>query len=218
LLFPKNYNKYAMTEPKKPRKPQTSFRTPCVCTLKIELQPHDLIPPIWRRLDVDGRISLGKLHHFIQAAFGWSDSHLHEFIIKDTIYRFPNPEFEDDSEDEYKAFLNRLLAPKDVFTYTYDLGDQWEHRITVEEFITDKESDLLGGAIVLDGARACPPEDVGGVGGYHHFIETLLGSPHSQEAQEMRDWIGPKFDPIYFDIRTANAAIHRMMYNGWGGK
>jgi hypothetical protein len=210
-----------MTEPKKPRKQQSTQRTACVYTLKIELQPNEIKPVIWRRFDVDGRISLSKLHHFIQAAFGWSDAHLHEFEIHGSTYRAPTPEDDFDVleiRDERKVFLNRLITEQDVFIYRYDFGDNWEHVVTVEDFIVDDESDLRGGAYVTDGARAAPPEDVGGPDGYHDFLETLLVDPHSEEAQQMRDWAGGKFDPLHFDIRLANAAISRLMYNGWGGK
>ena len=43
-------------------------------------------PPIWRRLVVDGRISLAKLHHYIQAAFGWTD-YLH--MLTSAIWEIP---------------------------------------------------------------------------------------------------------------------------------
>ena len=210
-----------MSEPKKTRNQQSTLRAACVFTLKIELQAKEIKPVIWRRLDVDGRISLAKLHHFIQAAFGWSDAHLHEFEIHARTYRVPTPEDDFDVveiQDERKAFLNRLLTVKDVFIYRYDFGDNWEHVITVEDLIADTESDLQGGAYVIDGARAAPPEDVGGSDGYHDFLETLLVDPHSEAAQQMRDWAGGKFDPLHFDIRLANAAISRLMYNKWGGK
>jgi len=57
-----------------------------------------------------------------------------------------------------------------VFIYRYDFGDNWEHVITVEDFTDDGKFDLHGGAYVTDGARACPPEDVGGTCGYHNFL------------------------------------------------
>lgn len=103
-------------------------------------------------------------------------------------------------------------------TIPNDLGDNWEHVITVESFNDKPEYDPRGGAFISDGARACPPEDVGGSDGYHDFIETLLVHPQSAEAQQMRDWAGGYFDPQQCDIRIANAAILRMMHNGWGGK
>jgi len=145
---------------------------------------------------------------------------LHEFKIRDLTYGTPDPEdlmYEREIEDERKAFLNRLLADEDVFTYTYDFGDDWEHIITVES-VTDTEYDPQGGAVITGGERASPPEDVGGTVGYHNFLETLLVEPYSEEALQMQEWVGGKYDPKQFDIRFANAAIMRMMYNKWGGK
>jgi len=181
-----------MSEPNRPGKQQGTLRAPCVYTLKIELQPNEIQPVIWRRLDVDGRISLSKLHHFIQAAFGWSDAHLHEFEIQGRTYRTPSPEDDFDVieiRDERKTFLNRLITEAEVFSYLYDFGDSWEHVITVEDFVADGESDLRGGAYVTDGARACPPEDVGGTDGYHDFLKRCW-SLHIQMKRN-RCRIGP---------------------------
>ena len=202
-------------------KKRTSLSAPCLFTLRIELKPNEIQPVIWRRLEVDGRISLSKLHHFIQASFGWTDAHLHEFEIQGRTFAIPDPEDEMYGriiEDERKVFLRRLLATEDVFLYRYDFGDNWEHDITVESFIDNMEHDPRGGALITDGARACPPEDVGGSNGYHEFLEGLLVDPYLDEAQRHWDWAGGNFDPLQFDKRIANAAILRMLYNGWGSK
>ncbi len=200
---------------------RSSLSAPCLYTLKIEIKPNEIQPIIWRRIEVDGRIGLSKLHHFIQTAFGWTDAHLHQFTIRDLTYGIPDPEddfFELEIKDERKAFLNRLLADDEVFTYVYDFGDYWEHIITVESVAMNVKFDPSGGAVVIGGERACPPEDVGGAGGYQDFLEAIFVDPHSDEAHEMLEWVGGMFDPNYFDIRTANASILRMLYNKWGGK
>ena len=202
------------------KKHRSSQSSACLCTLKIELHPDVIQPPIWRRLVVDGRISLAKLHHFIQAAMGWSDAHLHEFTIRGTRYVPAVPaEFLDDlpGEDERKTKLNALFVDHDQYSYLYDFGDSWEHVLTVES-IKGTDTDPSGMAWVIDGARACPPEDVGGIHGYHDFLETLLTNPESSAAQEVLRWAGGEFDPERFDRRVANAAIHRMLCNDWGGK
>ncbi|MDT4290553.1 plasmid pRiA4b ORF-3 family protein [Methylomonas sp. MO1] len=208
-----------MTEQKSVRnKHASSTSQPCLYTLHIELRPNEIRPPVWRRLEVDGRISLAKLHHFIQAAFGWSDSHLHQFKIHDKVYAMPDPGDEDALLDERKAYLNRLLATNDTMLYRYDLGDNWEHLITVEAIRSDLDNDPKGGAWVLDGERACPPEDVGGVEGYADFLEVLQEEPDSEEAARLREWADGDFDPERFDRRLANAAIMRLLFNRWGGK
>ena len=38
-------------------------------------------PLIWRRLLVSEATTIAELHAIIQIAFGWSDSHLHRFVI-----------------------------------------------------------------------------------------------------------------------------------------
>ena len=194
-------------------------KTPCIYTLKIELAPKFLKPTIWRLIEVDGRASLAKLHHFIQAAFGWSDAHLHEYKIHRARYGVPDPEFHDDDyEDDRKFTLNQLLSKGDKFTYLYDFGDHWDHLITVKDVAVGPDFDMGGGAYVLDGERACPPEDVGGVGGYEEMLQLMENEPDSPEALDLYNWLGGLFDPESFDIRMANAAISRMMYNKWGGK
>lgn len=40
-------------------------------------------PPIWRRVAVPADITLGRLHEVIQIVMGWTDSHLHQFILQD---------------------------------------------------------------------------------------------------------------------------------------
>ncbi len=200
------------------KKRSSGFSKPCLYVLHIELRPNEIRPPVWRRLEVDGRISLAKLHHFIQAAFGWSDSHLHQFRIRDKVYALPDPGDEAEVFDERKAYLNRLLATDDTMLYRYDLGDNWEHLITVEEVRGDLDNDPKGAAWILDGARACPPEDVGGPEGYYEFLEILLSHPDSEEAVHLREWADGDFDPERFDRRLANAAIMRILFNRWGGK
>ena len=211
-----------MAQPRTPRKKKPiGINPPCLYTLRIELKPDEIQPVIWRTLDVDGRISLGKLHHFIQAAFGWTDAHLHDFEIHGRNFAIPSPEdamYEREVEDERGAVLNHLVTIGDTFRYRYDFGDDWEHVVTVEEINQNPEHDPHGGAWIVCGERACPPEDVGGSPGYHAFVETLLAEPHSEEAQRLRDWAGGDFDPEHFDYRSASAAILRMLYNGWGGK
>lgn len=201
------------------KKHRSSTSAPCLYTLRIELQPDEIHPLIWRRLEVDGRISLGKLHHFIQAAFGWTDAHLHHFMINGQEFGIPRPEDllqDPDVRDERKAFLNRLVDAGQSFVYCYDFGDDWRHLVIVEAVDEEPNSDRHGGAWVTDGARACPPEDVGGTPGYEHFLETLQSAPDSEEAQHLRNWAGGPFDPELFDRRAANAAILRMLWNRWG--
>lgn len=48
-------------------------------TPKVDLD--GIKPAIWRQIAVDGDITLRALHHIMQAAFGWTGVHLHEFRV-----------------------------------------------------------------------------------------------------------------------------------------
>ncbi|NGM86997.1 plasmid pRiA4b ORF-3 family protein [Parapusillimonas sp. SGNA-6] len=193
-----------------------------VIILYIALE--DIEPAIWRRIAVDGDTTLRALHHVIQAAFGWTDAHLHEFVIEGKTYAMLDNEnvlefIEDDDqipEDDCKAKLQRVCYPNQIFTYLYDFGDSWTHVITVEKVET--RSNKLGCAYILDGKRAGPPEDVGGSMGYAGFLDALLRRPRSQEGVDYLEWVGGEFDPEAFDRRTANNTLLRMAWNGWGKK
>lgn len=193
-----------------------------VVTLLITLDSIE--PPVWRRIATDGDITLRGLHHVIQAAFGWTDAHLHEFVLEQQIYAMLDKENVLDTieeidripQDDRKARLQRLVYPGQIFTYLYDFGDNWTHVIKVEKIET--QSEKMDIAHILDGQRAAPPEDVGGQPGYEQFLDAILSTPKSQEARDYLQWAGGEFDPEAFDRRIANNALLRMASNGWGKK
>lgn len=199
-----------------PVKPQrSSLSKPCLMTLRIELT--GITPAIWREITIDGRSSFEKLHHVIQAAMGWHDAHLHEFCYGERRIGVPDTEGLDEGlvENEKKLKLNRLFVTGDTFIYMYDFGDSWEHLVSVENINEDVDQNSEGIAWIKDGARACPPEDVGGAFEYENFLDVLQNDPMSEEGLRYREWAGSDFDPEHFDRRAANAAIERMLWNRW---
>ena len=191
--------------------------SPSVFILKVELVDSE--PLIWRRIHIDGRARLNAFHHVLQATMGWTDSHLHEFTIREKRYAKPDEEdqfLEIKTFDESKFRLNQLLETGDVFEYLYDYGDSWQHRISVESILDIENDDDNAGRVWIEaGQRACPPEDAGGMGGYQDSLTTLKDRPNSEAAKEMREWAGLDFDPERFDRKAANAALDRMLWNGW---
>ena len=167
-------------------------------------------PPIWRRVDVDGNISLGELHQVIQLAMGWTDSHLHQFIVNDTYYSTPYPGMEDwgmmeDIRDANEISLQQVVVEAGAqFIYEYDFGDGWEHRIRVEQ-IKEPEAEVFY-PVCLTGKRACPPEDVGGVWGYEECLSALQNKNHP-EHEMYSEWIEEPFDPEYFNLEERNRRL-----------
>ena len=168
-------------------------------------------PPIWRRFLSPGDVKLGMLHDIIQDVMGWTDSHLHLFRTKDgRQYGIRDPEFglDEDLVDEHKVTFSSIAGSKGVCVrYEYDFGDGWEHELKVENIVESDER-YKGHPVCLEGERACPPEDCGGIGRYYNLLE-IVRDPKHEEYQEMSEWIGETFDADAFDINEINDLLVR---------
>lgn len=166
-----------------------------------------MTPPIWRRILVPADFTLYKLHKIIQVVFGWEDYHLHDFRIKEIRYGESDPEW-DDNEDMKNDKRFKLCDVIDKagrqFMYTYDFGDNWDHEIKVEKILDAKSGEKY--PLCVAGACACPPEDVGGVGGYEDFLK-IMKNPKHEEYKEMIEWIGVKFNPENFSLKKVNREL-----------
>jgi hypothetical protein len=166
-------------------------------------------PAIWRRLVVRGDLRLDRLHDVIQIAMGWTDSHLHQFVLGRTFYGEPDPGgFGTETLNE-KRYTVADLAPaaKSKFIYEYDFGDNWQHEVKVEK-ILPPDADYKR-PLCLAGENASPPEDCGGIGGYYNLLEALA-EPKHPEHEDLKDWIGGDWDAARFDLDEVNAALKRI--------
>ena len=172
-------------------------------------------PLVWRRLQVSGDARLDWLHAVLQVSIGWTNSHLHQFKVGEACYsdtRHHFAEFEDDQKIlEERKFTLRQIAPReqDAFGYEYDFGDSWEHEITLEKILPDTAP--YSPALCLDGARACPPEDCGGVGGYDNLLKILKNRKHP-EHKSMKEWLGRPFDAAAFDVEKTNLWLRKLKW------
>jgi len=174
-----------------------------MCRLKVTLRGSR--PPIWRRLEVREDMTLFQLHEVLQVAMGWTNSHLHQFRRGATYYGESDPESGAEREHERQVRLSEVLRkPRDRMVYEYDFGDGWEHDV-----VRESHAPSAGGGSnprVVAGQGACPPEDVGGLGGYYGFLEAIRNPKHP-EHQDMLEWCGDHFDPDAFDIDDINACF-----------
>jgi hypothetical protein len=156
-------------------------------------------------------ITLYALHEILQVVMGWTDSHLHQYRVRDSYYGKPDDGIGMRRQNEKKVRLNEVLRkPKDRMVYEYDFGDGWEHDVVLEKVDVPQAGKKY--PFVLKGKRACPPEDVGGVWGYYHFFE-VMGNPDHLEHEDMAEWC-EGFDPDEFDINEINCYFH----GGWRKK
>ncbi|HTW18094.1 MAG TPA: plasmid pRiA4b ORF-3 family protein [Nocardioides sp.] len=189
---------------------------PEVRGFRVRLDLRGAKPPVWRRLELPGDLTLPQLHDVIQTAMGWYDSHLHRFRTG-TDHRSPSfiTQFDlDEGEEgmlEDDVRLDQLLAEKgDELCYEYDFGDGWDHRLVVEEVLAEPPSAVR----CIGGRKACPPEDCGGIGGYEQlaawvrsgYDDALLPEGFDNAAHAL-DWLPVDWHPDHFEVDEANAAL-----------
>jgi len=196
--------------------------------IKIEL--IDSKPLIWRRVLIPADVTFKRLHDTIQFSMDWWDYHLYEFEFPQDKLRITNDEeaYEEfkfysakyknkkpsKKEDPHGTIagiiettvrqpqtvrIDKYLEKYKSFEYIYDFGDYWRHRIVLEKVMDDYE---LGYPQILEGECACPPEDVGGLGGYEEFLEAW-NDPKHPEHEAMRQW-GESQHYREFDISFRN--------------
>jgi hypothetical protein len=102
-----------------------------------------------------------------------------------------------------KAAMVKHVLPRvgSSLRWDYDFGDGWEHDVVVEAIDSPQEGKRY--PVCLDGERACPPEDCGGVGGYEELLR-VLADPRDPEHEHMVSWAPDGFDPAVFDLVAAN--------------
>jgi hypothetical protein len=183
--------------------------------LQFKVSLDQIKPKIWRRIQISDRCSFWALHVAIQDAMGWEDCHLHEFILIDPVSYKPvrmGIPFEDDIEEMnpeagWKFRVLKYMEDNHRFEYIYDFGDNWHHTIEFEG-IFDKNPEAKY-PICLDGARKCPPEDVGSIYGYYDFVKAMKNKRHPEHKRRSM-WIGGSYDPEEFDasaIRFSRSSV-----------
>ena len=178
---------------------------PAACRIKVTLR--DIRPPIWRRLEIGTNITFEDLHHILQIAMGWTNSHLHAFDVGTTRIGPPDPEWPEDLNERRVLLRDVLRQGVRRFRYEYDFGDDWMHDIAVELLFEPEPEAALPRCTA--GKRSGPPEDSGGPWGYGDNLVALRDADHP-EHEEMAEWFPPEFDPEKFDVGAVNQRLQRL--------
>lgn len=181
---------------------------PLFVLLRITLD--DVEPQVMRRFIVPADIRLDRLHLVIQAAMGWTNSHLYEIRVGETGWGEPDPDGL--YEGPLDAKKTRLIdAMEDVgrktFRYTYDFGDNWSHTVKLEKTVPT----VVGAPSIalIEAVGHCPPEDCGGAPGYENLLD-ILADPEHEEYEETVAWCGEPFDPSHANEPALQAAVDRL--------
>lgn len=187
------------------------FQVPNAVELRVSIDRIE--PQIWRGLIVPSSFNLRDLHLVLQAAFGWMNAHLHEFEIGGLRFADADVANAENGRDDSRAFEEMDVRLRDftrepgtTFSYVYDMGDNWVHTVCLEKHVATDPAPKM--ARCIEGARARPPEDVGGPSGYQEFLEAVLDPTHDEHKQ-MKRWSGGHFNPEWFDLELINGDLAR---------
>ncbi len=168
-----------------------------IARLKITLK--DVEPPVLRRIEVPFDIRLDRLHEVLQAAMGWTNSHLYEIRAGGAGWGLTDPDWPDGPLDARKARLDRIVEDTGAKTlrYLYDFGDGWDHTVKIERLLDPVPGERY--PRLLEASGRCPPEDVGGPSGYAETLEAI-SDPKHERHKECKEWMPENFDPALVNV------------------
>lgn len=178
-----------------------------IASLRIELVDSD--PLIWREVEVPTDITLATLHQIVQAAMGWFDYHLWEFRVGGKTYGLPMDE-DWGTEPRQEAAKTRLAdvlkIGRTVIGYTYDMGDDWAHKLVVSNVRPADER--ISYPRYVGGQGACPPEDCGGLPGFYWLLEARADPQHPDHV-DAQEQLGD-YDPDEIDQLSIAVELGRI--------
>ncbi|MBD5134854.1 MAG: hypothetical protein HDT39_02665 [Lachnospiraceae bacterium] len=176
-------------------------------------------PPIWRRVIVPSGITFSQFSMILNNAMGWLGYHLFEFEFHSLGLQIAENANEMDygyGDYDYieakDTFIGDYLEQTDWFTYTYDLGDDWQHKVTVEKIIYDYD---LNYPQVIKYKEACPPEDCGGIYGYYEYLD-IISDKTNPECKEISEWMQSQGYTGKYDMQAVNEVLKNYFFYKWG--
>lgn len=142
--------------------------------------------PPWRQLVIDPDASFAQLHTAIQAATGWEDVHLYQFVDADgdTLCLGYDDEYAEPAPSAAEVTIRSVFTDAVTCTYRYDFGDGWSCTLTKRGWLDD--ADRPDPYVVMAARYAFPPEDCGGLPGYAHLAaESMWPDQDDEQSQEL---------------------------------
>ena len=175
---------------------------------QIKIAIKNSHPPIWRRCIIPSGITFSQLSIILNKVMGWCGYHLFEFEF----YHLELQIREDDNMMEFAplgnfdlleasgTYINEYMEGQEWFSYTYDFGDDWSHRVTIEKVIEDYPYNY---PCVIKYKGNCPMEDCGGIDGYYETLDILRDELHPEYA-DRAEWVETNSYDEEYDIDSVN--------------
>ena len=181
------------TTPKAAAQPKVSVRA-----FQMKVTLRGMKPAVWRRFFVPEDMTFSDLANVLITVMGWKGYHMSAFELPKSGMNIIAASWTDDMElgerDGRKVKLAQYLPNEKKFIFVYDMGDNWEHEVVVED-VRESYPALYAAVLAYEGN--CPPEDCGGVWGY---MEKL-----AETDEGTKTWLR-EFSTIY-DMEETNAAL-----------
>ena len=186
-----------------PKPPRTEDRI-----LQLRLTVVGCRPSIWRRIQIRESLWLSQLHDTIQLIFDWFDYQTHSFTIDNVRYGNPLKREGFVIEDDRDIRVADLdLENRNLISYAYHFGEGWQVEIAIEKALPPAKTGAY--PRVIEGERAGPPEDCGGIEAFHDML-VCIQEPHTDIGREWIEWLGPEYDAQRCDIEAMNKALKKL--------
>ena len=187
------------TKPKQEPKPQEKVS---VRAFQMKITLRGMKPLVWRRFFVPEDMTFNDLADVLIAVMGWAGSHLSAFELpKSGMNIMANPWSDD--EDQFgerngkTVKLAQFLPEEKKFIFVYDMGDNWEHEVVIED-VRENYPALYPAVLAYEGD--CPPEDCGGVWGYMDMLKS--------DDEDAKEWL--KESSVPYSMEETNASLREM--------
>ena len=112
---------------------------------RIKITLEHVKPPVWRRIEVPGDVTLARMHAIIQRVMGWDDCHMWSFQVGKIEYQPESADLFDSGDGpQSRSAEDTTLAQategrRISFRYWYDFGDDWFHTLKDERVARSEE-------------------------------------------------------------------------------
>ncbi|HKD16872.1 MAG TPA: plasmid pRiA4b ORF-3 family protein [Thermoanaerobaculia bacterium] len=159
--------------------------------IRLRVVLLEIVPPVWRRLDIPAQWTLRQLHTALRCAMGWSEGDSHRFRVGSALYG--NTSERTPARDSRWITLGDIAAQgAKSFRYEIVSGESWEHEVLIESWEEDRGERPT--AVCLGGERLWPPESAEGPDAWVERFDYLVETPNAAA----------------FDLESLNRALARL--------